>query len=162
MAFVRALRRSATRRLIFGSADRSTESSLLHVDTHGPQSSILINFPLSEQSLKSFTHGYYPFRALFQTCIRHSTKGLFTHLTACRRSRRRSPSQRQLRWQRRAGPLGRRRSAQSAEGSKRNQLKRRECSMTALTFFTCHTTHSGEKLSLRRPATVGEPIFEAK
>ena len=26
----------------------------------------------------------------------------------------------------------------------------------------CHTTHSGEKLALRRPAMVGEPMFEAK
>ena len=28
--------------------------------------------------------------------------------------------------------------------------------------FTCHTTHSGEKLSLSRPATGGEPMFDAK
>ena len=28
--------------------------------------------------------------------------------------------------------------------------------------FTCHTTHSGEKLSLSHPATEGEPMFDAK
>ena len=34
--------------------------------------------------------------------------------------------------------------------------------MMEITSFTCHTMHSGEKLSFKRLAPVGEPIVEAK